>query len=145
MAILYEQIQEEIEPLDLRFTNAEIEERVDHLTGFIEEQVDSGGFDGALIALSGGIDSTATAYLAVEALGPNAVHGLILPKKVNENENISDAEQVAKTLGISYEMLDIDEIVSEFLDVYEVDAGGSEDRWGGASRRQSECSRPNDA
>lgn len=131
MAIRYEQIQEEIKPLDLRFTHNEIEERVDHLTSFIEEQVDSGGFDGVLIALSGGIDSTATAYLAVEALGSDAVHGLILPKEINEDENISDAERVAETLGISYEMLDIDEIVSEFLDVYEVDAGESEDRWEG--------------
>lgn len=129
--MLYEQTQEEIDPLDLRFTDDEIEERVDHLTGFIEEQVASGSVDGALIALSGGIDSTATAYLAVEALGSDAVHGLILPKEVNEDENISDAERVAKTLGISYDMLDIDSIVSEFLDVYEVDAGESEGRWEG--------------
>ncbi len=131
MAILYEQIQEEIKPLDLRFSNDEIEERVDHLTSFIEKQVSSGDFDGVLIALSGGIDSTVTAYLAVEALGSDAVHGLILPKEVNEDENMSDAECVAEMLNISYETLDIDEIVSEFLDVYDVDTSESDDRWEG--------------
>lgn len=132
MAILYEQMQDEIEPLDLRFADDEIEERVDHLTRFIEEQVESARVDGALIALSGGIDSTATAHLAVEALGTDSVHGLILPKEVNKDENMSDAERVAEKLGISYDVLEIDSIVSEFLDVYDVDAADeSEGQWEG--------------
>lgn len=134
MAILYEQMQNEIKPLDLRFADDEIEERVDHLTGFIEEQVDSAKADGALIALSGGIDSTTTAHLAVEALGTDSVHGIILPKEVNEEENMSDAEQVAKKLGISYDILEIDSIVNEFLDVCDVDtADESQGRWEGRS------------
>lgn len=131
MAILYEQMENEIEPLDLRFSDDEIEERVDHLTGFIEEQVDSTRADGALIALSGGIDSTATAHLAVEALGTDSVHGILLPKEINEDENMSDAKRVAEKLGISYDVLGIDSIVSEFLDVYDVDAAESEGRWEG--------------
>ena len=132
MASLDKQMQDEIKPLDLRFDEDEIEERVDHLTEFIEEQVDSAGVDGALIALSGGVDSTATAYLAVEALGTDAVHGLILPKKVNKEENMSDAERVAEDLGISYDVLEIDSIVNEFLDVYDADTTDeSEGEWAG--------------
>jgi NAD+ synthase len=132
MADLYEQTQHEIEPLDLRFSEGELEARVDHLTDFVASRVDAAGVDGALVALSGGIDSTTTAHLAVEALGADAVHGLLLPKEVNEDENMSDAERVARDLGISYDVLEIDAIVDEILDTYDADHDDdSEGRWEG--------------
>lgn len=132
MANLYEQTQREIKPLDLRFSEDELETQVAHLTDFLVAQVDAAGVDGALIALSGGIDSTATAHLAVEALGADAVHGLLLPKEVNEDENMSDAEQVAHELGITYDVLEIDGIVDEILDTYDAEPDDdSEGRWEG--------------
>ena len=51
---------------------------------------------GGVLGLSGGIDSTTVAYLAVEALGPDAVHGLVMPSVANSEENMSDAEWVAQ-------------------------------------------------
>lgn len=132
MANLHEQTQDEIEPIDLRFSEEELEAHVDHLTAFVREQVESAGVDGALVALSGGIDSTTTAHLAVEALGADAVHGLLLPKEVNEEENMSDAEQLAQDLGISYDVLEVDSIVEEILDTYDAEHDDeSEGRWEG--------------
>lgn len=132
MANLYEQTQSEIEPLDLRFSENELEARVAHLTDFIAAQVDAAAVDGALIALSGGIDSTTTAHLAVEALGADAVHGLLLPKEVNEDANMSDAERVARELDITYDVLEIDGIVDEILETYDAEPDDdSSGRWEG--------------
>jgi NAD+ synthase len=132
MTSLYEQTRAEIEPVDLRFAEDELEQRVDHLTEFVAERVAEADADGALVALSGGIDSTTVAHLAVEALGADAVHGLLLPKEVNEEGNMSDAERVARDLGITYDVLAIDSVVDELLDTYGADGDdGSEGRWEG--------------
>lgn len=128
----HEQTQDEIEPVDLRFAKDEISAQVDHLTDFIRERVDEAGADGVEVALSGGIDSTTTANLAVEALGADAVHGVILPKEVNEDENMSDAERVAEDLGIDYDVIGIDPIVGQALEQADADNdNASEDRWEG--------------
>lgn len=128
----YEQTQETIEPVDLRFTEDEIDAQVAHLTDFIRERVDEADADGVEVALSGGIDSTTTAHLAVEALGADAVHGLVLPKEVNEDENMSDAERVAEELGIDYDVIGIDSIMEEVLERGDAETDNpSEDEWEG--------------
>lgn len=132
MGNLYEQTQTEIDPVDLRFSASEIEAQVDHLTEFIRDRVAAADADGIEIALSGGIDSTTTAYLAAEALGADAVHGIILPKEVNEDENMSDAERVAEDLGIDYDVVGIDSVVEETLSQADAENyNASEDRWEG--------------
>jgi NAD+ synthase len=68
----------------------------------------------AILGLSGGIDSTLVAYLAVEALGRDRVHGLILPSSTNAREDTELAILVAKSLGIVHETIDIDPIVNVF-------------------------------
>ena len=104
--------------LDLRFSDEEIAERSAHIQSFIEATVESAGADGAVLGLSGGIDSTTTAYLAVEALGAENLHSLVLPSTVSSGENMSDAEVVAEDLGISYDVIEINPLVDSFLDVY---------------------------
>ncbi|MFU8868328.1 NAD+ synthase [Natronococcus sp.] len=132
MDTLYKQTQDEISPVDLRFSEDEMEAQIDHLTDFVRERVDAMGADGAEIALSGGIDSTATAYLAVEALGADNVHGVLLPKEVNQDENMSDAERVAEELGIDYDVIGIDSIMEEVLAQGDAETENpSEDEWEG--------------
>ena len=104
--------------LDLRFSEEELYSRRDHIVAFIRDQVAEAGTDGAVLGLSGGIDSTTTAYLAVEALGPENLHGLVLPARVSSGENMSDAERVAQLLEISCDVIEIEPIVETFLDVY---------------------------
>ncbi len=57
-------------------------------------------FPGALIALSGGIDSALVAALAVDALGPERVMGVTLPSTVTSSETLDDALELARRLGI---------------------------------------------
>lgn len=82
---------------------------------FIRSSVKGSGASGAVIGLSGGIDSTLTAYLAVEALGAGNVLGLILPEKgITTKQDIEDALEVAKTLGIEHNVIEISPIIESF-------------------------------
>jgi NAD+ synthase len=108
-------IVSESAPLDLRLSEEELETTREHVTAFIRDVVDDAGADGAVLGLSGGIDSTTTAYLAVEALGESGVHGLVMPSDVNAEENMSDAERVAELLGIEYDVVDVNPIVDAFV------------------------------
>jgi len=104
-------------PLDLTLSEAELDAYRDHITAFIAETVDAAGADEAVIALSGGIDSTLTSHLLVEALGPDSVYGLVLPSEVNREGNMSDAERVAsELLGIEYDVVEIAPLVDAVLD-----------------------------
>ena len=111
--------------LDLTVSKAELEVRREHIVAFIREQASAAGTDRAVIGLSGGIDSTTTAYLAVEALGAESVHGLIMPSTVNRESNMSDAERVATDLGIPHDVIEIEPIAEAFYDAY---PEGADDR-----------------
>jgi NAD+ synthase len=104
--------------VSLALSDEELAAHREHITAFIESVVDDAGAEGAVLGLSGGIDSTLTAHLAVEALGADAVHGLVLPSEVNTEGNMSDAERVAEMLDITYDVVDIGPIVDAFVDAY---------------------------
>ncbi|WP_277554908.1 NAD+ synthase [Halobaculum limi] len=110
-------LDEESTPLDLRLSEAELDRVHDHLTDFIADQVAAAGAEGAVLGLSGGIDSTTVAYLAVDALGKENLRGLVMPGSVNTEENMSDAERVAEDLGIEYDVVEIEPIAQTFYDV----------------------------
>jgi NAD+ synthase len=111
-------ILEESAPLDLRLSEAELAATREHVTAFVESVVEDAGADGAVLGLSGGIDSTLTAHLAVEALGADHVHGLVMPSDVNTADNMSDAERVARDLGIGYDVIDIGPIFDAFVEAF---------------------------
>jgi len=111
--------------LDITVSETELEGRRDHIVEFIREQASAAGSDRGVIGLSGGIDSTTTAHLAVEALGADAVHGLVLPSTVNREANMSDAERVAQELQIPYDVIEIEPIAEAFYDAY---PEGADDR-----------------
>lgn len=112
--------------LDLRFSEAELAARREHIVSFIRETADAAVTDEAVIGLSGGIDSSLTAYLAVDALGAANVHGLVLPGTVSSSDNMSDAETVAESLDITYDVVEIEPLVDAFLDAYPAAAGEKE-------------------
>ncbi|ADQ66088.1 NAD synthetase [Halogeometricum borinquense DSM 11551] len=105
-------------PLDLRLSDDELEATHNHILQFIRDVVDGAGAEGAVLGLSGGIDSTATAYLAAEALGKENLHGLVMPSVVNSDENMSDAERVAQELEIEYDVVEIQPIAETFFDTF---------------------------
>ncbi|WP_152039858.1 NAD+ synthase [Salinigranum salinum] len=105
-------------PLDLRLSEEELEATREHIVSFVQGVVDDADAEGAVIGLSGGIDSTTTAAVAVEALGADRVHGLVMPSEVNTDENMSDAERVAERLEIEYDVVDINPIAEAFFEAY---------------------------
>jgi NAD+ synthase len=114
-----EQIVQATDPVDLTFSEAELETHRDHITTFIQDQLDTAGVDRVVMGLSGGIDSTLTSHLAVEALGTDSVHGLVMPSEANRDDNMSDAERVAdELLGIEYDVVEINPLVDAFSDAY---------------------------
>ena len=121
--------------IDLRFTDDELDAVSDHITDFIEQQVAAAGVDGAVLGLSGGIDSSLTAHLAVDALGTEALRGLVLPSAVNRDDNMSDAERVAKGLGIDYDVVGVEPIVETMTDALPDDLTGDHVAVGNARAR----------
>ena len=68
------------------------------LIGFIKNSFEKAGFERAVVAMSGGVDSSTSAALAVGALGANNVYPLLLP--FGNLNSVTDAQIVARTLGI---------------------------------------------
>ncbi|HVY29626.1 MAG TPA: NAD(+) synthase [Polyangiaceae bacterium] len=62
---------------------------------------------GIVVALSGGIDSSCVAALAVRALGPERVFGIMLPERDSSDDSLRLAKQLAAQLGIKYEVQEI--------------------------------------
>ncbi len=72
------------------------------------DYVEKGRFRAVLIALSGGVDSSLVATVAVDALGPSRVHGVLLPSRYSSAHSLADAEQLAKNLGIETRTIPIE-------------------------------------
>ena len=80
----------------------------------IRDYVSKTGFDRVIVGLSGGIDSSVTAALAAEALGPEQVHGVMLPSRITAESSRTDAAGVADGLGIRFGEAGIGEVVTAF-------------------------------
>jgi NAD+ synthase (glutamine-hydrolysing) len=72
------------------------------------------GFTKALLGLSGGIDSALVAAIAVEALGPENVTGIGMPSAFSSSGSVTDAELLARNLGIAFSTIAIGETFTRF-------------------------------
>jgi len=84
------------------------------------------GYKKAVLGLSGGIDSSLTGCIAVDALGPNNVHGVSMPSRYSSDHSRNDAKTLAKNLGIDYRTISIESIIGEFDESLEESFNGSE-------------------
>jgi NAD+ synthase (glutamine-hydrolysing) len=73
------------------------------------------GFNKAIIGSSGGIDSAVTIALAVEALGKENVHAVLMPSHYSTSHSVSDAEQLSRNLDNPYNIIAIKNIYDAFL------------------------------
>ena len=73
----------------------------------LRDYVDKNGFAGVVLGLSGGIDSALCAAMAVDALGSKRVRCVMLPYRYTAQESLEDAAQVAKALGVEYDVVPI--------------------------------------
>ena len=86
------------------------------------------GFTDAVIGLSGGVDSTLVAAVAVDALGPDHVHGVLMPSRFSSEGSVSDAELLADALGMETRTIPIEAAHAAFLEMLtESFAGVDED------------------
>jgi NAD+ synthase len=81
------------------------------IISFIQTQV---GNKPAVLGLSGGLDSAVVAFLAVEALGAEKVHALILPSFTNTEDEIKRAEQVAQSLNLQLTTYNLQTIIESY-------------------------------
>ena len=84
------------------------------------------GYKKAVLGLSGGIDSSLTGCIAVDALGPNNVHGVSMPSRYSSDHSRDDAKTLAKNLGIDYRTISIESIIGRFDESLEESFNGSE-------------------
>ena len=72
------------------------------------------GLQRAVLGLSGGIDSALVATLAVDALGAENVHGLLMPSQYSTDHSVADAIELANNLGMSYDIVAIAPLFEAF-------------------------------
>jgi NAD+ synthase len=94
------------------------------LTSFIRDAVETSRTAGVVVGLSGGIDSSFAAALAARALGPERVHGFLLPYRTSSPESEADARLVAEHLGIPHRLIDISPMIDAYFAIEtDADAG----------------------
>jgi len=84
------------------------------------------GYKKACVGLSGGIDSSVVACLAVGALGKENVKGLMMPSQFSSDDSVEDAKLLAENLGIEYSVLPITEAYTAIMDTLKPVTGGTE-------------------
>ncbi len=80
----------------------------------LRDYVNKAGFPGVLIGLSGGVDSALSAAVAVDALGPDRVHCVMMPSPFTSRESLEDASEAATLLGIRYDTVSIEPAMAAF-------------------------------
>jgi len=81
----------------------------------LRDYVRKNGFTSVLVGLSGGIDSALVAALAIDALGPDRVHGVAMPSKYSSQHSIEDAQAMAANTGLGFRIIEIQKMVDAFL------------------------------
>ncbi|RKQ63705.1 NAD+ synthase [Thermovibrio guaymasensis] len=90
----------------------------DVLVNFIREEFLKAGFKRAVVGLSGGVDSSLAAFLAVEALGKENVIGVSMPYKTSSKSSREDARLVAEVLEIEFHEIDITPQVDAYFSLF---------------------------
>jgi len=98
-----------LKPLEIDVTKVQ-----NSLIHFISEYTRLQGFDRVVIGLSGGLDSSVCAHLAVEALGKENVVGVFLPHQKSNPHSLTDAQSVAIHLGIQSWLIDVTPMVQPY-------------------------------
>ncbi|MBT4932541.1 MAG: NAD+ synthase [Rhodospirillaceae bacterium] len=80
----------------------------------LRDYVNKNGFPGILIGLSGGIDSALSAAVAVDAIGPDRVHCVMMPSPYTSTESLDDAAEIAALLGCRLDSISIEPAMAAF-------------------------------
>ncbi len=92
----------------------------------VKDYVNGNGFDGVVIGLSGGVDSALTLAIAVDALGPDQVHAVMMPSRYTAQISLDDAAEEAEILGVDYKVISIESVFQMFLKTLEDEFANTE-------------------
>ena len=81
----------------------------------VRDYVNKHGFPGVVMGLSGGIDSALTLAIAVDALGADRVHAVMMPSRYTAQMSLTDAQEEARLLGVRYSVLSIESMFEATL------------------------------
>lgn len=85
----------------------------------VRDYIEKNRFSGALIGLSGGVDSALTLAIAVDALGAERVHAVMMPSRYSADMSLEDARAETEALGVKYSILPIESVFQAFLTTLE--------------------------
>ncbi|MGM0381066.1 MAG: NAD+ synthase [bacterium] len=92
----------------------------------LSDYMDKCGFDSVVLGLSGGIDSSLTATIAADVLGPEKVFGIMMPTEISSDESVEHAEELIDNLGINSRLLPIQDVFEGYLGLLEEEFAGTE-------------------
>ncbi len=102
----------------------DLEQKYQIALNALKEYASNAGFSDVVIGLSGGIDSSLTATMCVEAFGADHVHGYMLPGPYSTDHSLGDARDLASNLGITAEVISILEPYEGFEQALQKVIGG---------------------
>jgi NAD+ synthase (glutamine-hydrolysing) len=117
---------ERVEPIpgDVAEPLPEVESVYKALVTGIRDYVRKNRFEGAVLGLSGGIDSALTLALAIDALGADRVESVLMPSRYTAEMSIEDARLEAEALGCRYHVIPIEPAFNAFLGMLEESFAG---------------------
>ncbi|HEC20611.1 MAG TPA: NAD+ synthase [Gammaproteobacteria bacterium] len=83
----------------------------------VRDYIEKNRFPGAIIGLSGGIDSALTLAITVDAIGAERVEAVMMPSRYTLGMSVEDASEQARTMGVEYQVLPIETPFKAFLEV----------------------------
>ncbi|MAR89486.1 MAG: NAD+ synthase [Pseudomonadota bacterium] len=92
----------------------------------VRDYVNKNGFKGAVLGLSGGVDSALTLAVAVDALGADRVEAVMMPFRYTSAMSLEDAEAEARALGVSYKIRPIEPMYEAFMSTLAEDFSGTQ-------------------
>ncbi len=109
--------------LNLTSHRIDTEKTTAKLIHFIREEVERSGLNGALVSVSGGIDSAVALALTVRALGPERVRAITLPERdITPDRDIADVMSLVRSLDVTCDTVEITPVMSvmrEILPLYD--------------------------
>jgi NAD+ synthase (glutamine-hydrolysing) len=85
----------------------------------VRDYVGKNGFPGAIIGLSGGVDSALTLCIAVDALGADRVHPVMMPSPYTAQMSLDDSREIVRRLGVRYDEIAIEPAMKSYAAMLE--------------------------
>lgn len=90
----------------------------------VRDYIGKNGFPGALLGLSGGVDSALTLAIACDALGADKVRAVMMPSPYTADISLEDSREMVKKLGVRYDEIAIEPVFDAFLSTLAKDFAG---------------------